>query len=250
MAHLDRSVAALRITGEDLDPTEITKALGCQPTRGHRKGDVLTGKKSGISRTVKFGLWLLQTEDREPEDLDGQISELLGRLNPSLDVWGSISARYQMDLFCGLFMRESNEGATISAESMAALGQRGVQLSLDIYSPTIEDLQTQRTYWIVRSNLELVTALLAQYDRRSEALENLDLDDEDELWVCLESDELWGGAGSIADQALIEMPEARKKLEKLLIQLGREQLTVGRANARTKMWVTAFEKQQKEGLGK
>jgi hypothetical protein len=125
MAHLDRSVASLRISGDDLDPSEITKALDCEPTRGQRKGDVLIGKSTGISRTVKFGMWLLEANDREPEDLDGQITGLLDRLNPSLDIWRSIAARYRIDLFCGLFMRESNEGAAISAASLAALGQRG-----------------------------------------------------------------------------------------------------------------------------
>jgi hypothetical protein len=250
MAHLDRSVAALRISGDDLDPTEITKALGCEPTRGQRKGDVLTGKKTGISRTVKFGMWLLQANDREPEDLNGQIAELLDRLNPSLDVWASIALRYRMDLFCGLFMHESNEGAAISAASLAALGQRGIELSLDIYSPTAEELQAQRTYWEVRSTLELIAELIAQHDEELDVLGSVRFDDEEGLWAYLVSDELWGAAGSVADHALIRIPEARERLEQLLIRLGREQMSVSRVNVRTETWVAAFEKSQAVGLRK
>jgi hypothetical protein len=141
MAQLHQSVAALRISGDDLDPAEITKALGCEPTEGQRKGDVLIGRNTGIERIAKYGKWHLQASEQEPEDLDGQIAELLRRLTLSLDVWKSIGARYQIDLFCGLFMQRSNEGLALSPESLAALGERGIELALDIYSPTREDLE-------------------------------------------------------------------------------------------------------------
>lgn len=143
MAHLDRSAVSLRISGDDLDPSEIAKALGCEPTVGQRKGHVVTGSKTGISRTIKRGMWLLEVSDRQPEDLDAQIAELLSRLTPSLEVWRFIAERYQVDLFCGLFMRATNEGLGISPASLAALGERGIELGLDIYSPTREDLENR-----------------------------------------------------------------------------------------------------------
>jgi hypothetical protein len=141
MAQLYRSVAALRISGEELDPAEITDLLGCAPTAGQRKGDVLTGSVTGRSRIAKFGMWSLEASDQEPGSLDAQITELLGRLTPSLEVWSSISRRYDMDLFCGFFMRATNEGLEISAESLAALGRRGIALGLDIYARTLEDME-------------------------------------------------------------------------------------------------------------
>jgi hypothetical protein len=58
----------------------------------------------------------------------------------------------------------------------------------------------------------------------------------------LRSNELWGGAGSIADQPFGGRSTQRKELEKLLIQLGRLQLRDGNANVRTRQWVEAFEK--------
>lgn len=141
MAHLYRSVATLRISGEDLDPDEISAVLGCAPTTNQRKGDVLTSKTTGRSRTLKVGSWFLDASDREPEDLDRQIAELLGKLTPSMDAWHSIAERYDVILFCGFFMRETNEGVEISPASLAALGQRRIVLGLDIYSPTREDLE-------------------------------------------------------------------------------------------------------------
>ena len=72
--------------------------------------------------------------------------------------------------------------------------------------------------------------------------------DDKKMWDYLVSNELWGGAGSVADQAVLEFPDARAQLERLMIRLGREQMSLGRVNVRTEMWVTAFEKWQTEGI--
>jgi len=58
----------------------------------------------------------------------------------------------------------------------------------------------------------------------------------------LRSNDLWGGAGSIADQPFVGRASQRKELEGLLIQLGKTQLSHGIANIRTKSWVETFEK--------
>jgi uncharacterized protein YjbJ (UPF0337 family) len=135
MAQLDRSVATLRIAGDNLDPSEISALLGHSASKQQVKGEVSVGKVTGRSRTAKTGLWRLKATDAMPEDLDGQIAELLGKLTNDRKVWELISDKYDIDLFCGLFMKVSNEGMSISAESMKALGARGIELSLDIYDP-------------------------------------------------------------------------------------------------------------------
>jgi hypothetical protein len=71
----------------------------------------------------------------------------------------------------------------------------------------------------------------------------------DELMAFLASNELWGGAGSIADQAGSELGRAsRRPLEAVLIQLGETQLARGIANPRTRMWIDAFQMWQDEGI--
>ena len=65
---------------------------------------------------------------------------------------------------------------------------------------------------------------------------------EPEIWDFLTSNTLWGGAGSIADQALLQEPEARKKLESILIELGSAQIALGRVNVRTELWTSVFER--------
>jgi len=134
MAELHRSVATLRISGDDLDPAEITQLLGHTPTHAQRKGETLTSS-SGQTRIAGFGAWRLEATDRAPQNLNGQIAEVLDQLTPSLDVWRAIAAKYRIDLFCGLFMNVTNEGLELSPDSLRALGERGIELGLDIYAP-------------------------------------------------------------------------------------------------------------------
>ncbi len=70
-------------------------------------------------------------------------------------------------------------------------------------------------------------------------------DSNDKMWNYLTSNELWGGSGSIADQALIESSDLRKQLQHLLIELGNLQIKENRANIRTQMWVSAFSEREK-----
>jgi hypothetical protein len=80
-------------------------------------------------------MWRLEAADCEPENLDGQIRELLEETNRDLKVWRTLSSRYEIDLFCGLFMAEGIEGLTLSSDSLTALGERGIEIGFDIYSP-------------------------------------------------------------------------------------------------------------------
>ena len=66
--------------------------------------------------------------------------------------------------------------------------------------------------------------------------------DDGAMNVYLQSNDLWGGSGSIADQTCLTGPgETRKNLERILIKLGNEQVRVGVVNVRTAEWVNVFE---------
>ncbi len=65
----------------------------------------------------------------------------------------------------------------------------------------------------------------------------------------LRSDELWGGAGSIADQAGMRegRAQASRIIERALIELGDEQIRAGIVNVRTASWVEALRKWASSG---
>ena len=138
MAHLQKSVATLRIFGDDLIPAEVTAMLGGEPTLAGAKGQVIV-MRSGRTRIARCGRWDLQASDAEPENLDAQVLEIFGKLTNDLAVWHALSERFSIDLFCGWFMKEGNEGVSVSPSTLQALGERRIVLSLDIYAPTDEE---------------------------------------------------------------------------------------------------------------
>jgi hypothetical protein len=135
VAHLHKSAAGLRISGDALVPDEISKLLGAAPTYFRIKGETWRDEKTGREYVAKAGQWYLDAADRQPEDLDGQVAEILGKLTKNLDVWRTICRTYKVDLFCGWFMQGGDEGVSISPGTMAALAERGIELGVCIYGP-------------------------------------------------------------------------------------------------------------------
>ncbi len=136
MPALEKSVVTLRISGDTLVPDEITRLLGAAPTAAQAKGDEIIAPRTGARRIAKGGLWRLCVEDRAPEDMDAQIQGLLRQLTPDLSVWRRIADVCKIDLFCGLFMGDTNDGLILSPTSLTALGERHIELQLDIYAPS------------------------------------------------------------------------------------------------------------------
>ena len=72
---------------------------------------------------------------------------------------------------------------------------------------------------------------------------------ESDLAKFLKSNELWGGAGSVADEAGVRHSrEVARTIEAALVELGKEQLRLGVTNARTASWVRIFSEWHKQGI--
>lgn len=144
MSALDHTAASLRVFGENLQPDEVTALLGCAPSEAWLKGDVQSSK-GGRSVTRKVGAWFLRAPRTEPEDFNVQVSGLFARTTDDLNAWKTLCAKYEVDLFCGWFMSTSNDGVSVSVETLRALADRGVELSLDIYEQTKDETLAQPT---------------------------------------------------------------------------------------------------------
>lgn len=130
MPKLFRTTVGLRVVGDTLDPDEITRLLGIVPTGSARKGDV---RRTAADRevTAQSGSWRLDAD--VPGDLNTQIGSLLSELPSNPIIWRELTHDYECDVFCGLFMREGNEGVVLTPEVMSMLVVRGLRLGLDIY---------------------------------------------------------------------------------------------------------------------
>lgn len=135
MGPISRTKVSLRFFGADLDPEEVTRLLGGQPTRSERKGEIFRNERTGAERVSPFGSWILNAIDRHPADLNAQIDEVLSGLTDDLPVWVGLTQRFRADVFCGLILDSVNEGEELSPETLSALGKRNLKLGLDIYGP-------------------------------------------------------------------------------------------------------------------
>ena len=120
-------------------PDEISAVLGSAPTKSETRGEVLytpSGRDRGVA---KRGYWRLDAADTAPEDTNAQVRALLSKLTQDLAVWRDITNRFEVDLFCGWFMGQTNDGAILSPATLLALGERGIELQLDIYAPDSDE---------------------------------------------------------------------------------------------------------------
>lgn len=133
MGPFGHSQATLRVFGDSLVPEDVSKLLGCEPTTSERMGEQIAGQSTGALRIARTGLWRLRAERTEPENLPRQIDELLGKLTHDMSAWATIRETCRIDLFVGLFMNSGNNGLSLSPAHLLALGERGVELGLDVY---------------------------------------------------------------------------------------------------------------------
>jgi hypothetical protein len=124
---------SLRLVGHDLDPAEVSRFLGCEPTEAGCTGE-LARRPDGSTRPIAKGFWRWSS-GRQAADVADQIEALLARLTSDLAVWESLSRRYDANLFCGLFLETTNRGFELPASLLAAIAARHLRIGFDIYAP-------------------------------------------------------------------------------------------------------------------
>jgi hypothetical protein len=132
MPYLHHSCAALRITGDSLNPEAISRLLGCSPTLGYVKGQIEPSKGKTIVRET--GGWQLDATGQQPGNLDAHVAELFERVNNALSAWATLSGEYKIDLFCVYFMGGAEDLVQASAGTLKVLGDRDIKLGLRVYS--------------------------------------------------------------------------------------------------------------------
>lgn len=126
----DEFCIRLRFDGDDLDPDELTRLLGASPTEAYRRGDTVQRPKP--PHPASEGTWAIQTK-RSTRDIEEQLIELFARLTPDLEVWRSLTSRYDVDLFCGVFLAGMGHGFSMPPALHRALADRHLLIIFDIY---------------------------------------------------------------------------------------------------------------------
>lgn len=130
---VDRTTVTLRLFGDDLNPAEVSRLLACQPSTAYAKGDAIVGRSIGRERIARIGSWRLESDEDRGVDLAAQIEKLLSRVNGDLDVWKKFTQKYEIDLFCGLFLEDIARELWLSAEVLQMIAARRLSIGFDIY---------------------------------------------------------------------------------------------------------------------
>lgn len=128
-------VATLRVCAPELDPAEVTRILGCEPTESHRKGDPVDKSGRGARRS---GSWRLCSTLPKKATLNEHVAHLLSRVSRDPAAWAQL-AHCERDIFCGLFMSKGNQGDVLAPRIAGMLAERGIALGLDIYGGAAPD---------------------------------------------------------------------------------------------------------------
>jgi hypothetical protein len=131
---VDESRLTLGVHGEDLDPDEISRLLGCAPTSSHRRGDA---RRSGPPSTK--GGWLLTVEAKSPTGPDELVHLLLERLPTEQAVWADLRRRFQVQLSFGIFTGRWNRGFELTGDAVRRIEVLGAGVGFDIYYANLED---------------------------------------------------------------------------------------------------------------
>ncbi len=126
----DRTALSLTIYCGDIDPDQITKQLGVEPTETHRKGE----RRKQRYRAYTQSAWFLSLEATAPRGLEELLHDLLRRLPPSTSaVWSNLRAAYDVQLRIGLFLNEWNRGFVVHSNLVAQAAHIANKFDFDIY---------------------------------------------------------------------------------------------------------------------
>lgn len=139
---ISRLSVTLRVAGDQLDPAEITRLLAVSPKYAATKG--VQRQQGSQTLTQRISIWTYEVSaDPSTEwELDEAIETLLLRLPADLTIWHDLRRRFELDVFCGLFLGSDNQGADLRPSTLLLLAERGLKLSLDIYGPPPDDAAT------------------------------------------------------------------------------------------------------------
>jgi len=127
---IDEVNVALALYSEELEPEEITLALGVQPTSAHRRGE----RRGSSSPPSLSGAWLLKEHGRDAEPAEAVIDRLLKQLPEDPAVWRNLSIRHKIQFRFGLHMTGWNKGLSIPSKQVTRIAELGASMEFDIYA--------------------------------------------------------------------------------------------------------------------
>jgi Domain of unknown function (DUF4279) len=127
---IDEVNATLALYSEELEPQEISRALGVEPTRAHRRGE----RSGPRSPPAPSGAWLLKANGSAAEPAEAVIDRLLKQLPEDPAVWRDLRMRHDIQVRFGLHMTGCNKGLSIPSKQVTRIAELGASMEFDVYA--------------------------------------------------------------------------------------------------------------------
>jgi len=131
----DNSIS-LCIYSKDINPENLTKVIGCQPSNAKRKGEI--DSRHPNRPPAKIGIWCLDTPENLP--FIDKLKYLLTKTTSELSVWETIHKSHTVSLRCVVYLHSWSEGFDISHELLSEIGNRKWEFGLAMYSAEGEEI--------------------------------------------------------------------------------------------------------------
>jgi len=126
----------LCIRGKDLDPDDVTRALGITPNHSYRKGEMRLSRKTNRAGAAKTGMWRLKAES-DSSLVSDHVAQLLSSHEIDGDVINGLPGVDEAFIDIFVMVPENNRGGgdcafDFSAELVAAVARTGLPVRVTV----------------------------------------------------------------------------------------------------------------------
>jgi hypothetical protein len=126
---------SLRIESPELEPEQVTRELGIQPTQTRAKGE-----RRSETTVWEKALWEFEVFPEggsKWDSLEAGLGALLKKFMPLSQIIEKYKKRHAVYIWCGVFGAGFSGGPQLSSELLKELSDFGIPLDLDIYSSKV-----------------------------------------------------------------------------------------------------------------
>ena len=127
--------AALHVSGEALQPAEVTRLFGVEPSESETRGVPLRHADGRTIRTPTAGRWTLGVPASLADafNFNEVVDAVLAKLPKDAAIWRAVGALGTIHVSVSLALDESNGEMWLEPQLLSFLGERGVGVHVEIY---------------------------------------------------------------------------------------------------------------------
>src|SRR5688572_4373510 len=142
-------VVTFFVSAPDLDPRDVSAAVGIAATSSARRGDERRNALGDLLRPEHEGWWALSTRGRlESKDIDEHFRDLLGRLLPHRDAFLAFArgGETYFDVIWKSNYLYAGSGPLLAADVIVGVAALGASMGFDIYQVDELDMEDATSF--------------------------------------------------------------------------------------------------------